>query len=89
MTQPLWRIRAEKDPLVVVAADHPDHARSIIAALIDHGDLPGTAAAARLEPCPPRQSRSTLTQARRLGLNGGFLAYLPNGMFLTAIGGIS
>lgn len=89
MTLPLWRVRADHIPLAVVAADHPDHARSIVAALIDHGDLPHSAATAPLEPCPARQTRSTLSLAQSLGLTGGFLACLSNGMFLTAIGGLS
>lgn len=88
MTLPLWNVRFDRQPLAVIAADHPDRARSIVAALVGHGDLPESALAAALEPCPAHQARRTLSQARSLGLSDGFLACLAGGMFLTAIGGL-
>lgn len=88
MTLSLWSVRTGHRPLAVVAARHPDGARSIVAALVDYGDLPRSAMSAYLEPCPAGQARRTLSQARSLGLGDRFLACLSSGMFLTAIGGL-
>lgn len=88
MTVSLWNVLADQQPLAIVAADHPDRARTIVAALIDHGDLPQSAASADLDRCPARQARRTMSKARALGLTGGFLAYVAGGIFFTAIGGL-
>lgn len=89
MRRKLWTVRADQDAVALIAADHPERARTIIAALIDHGDLPQSAAGAELDLCPARQARRAMTKARALGLSDGFLAYLSGGMFFTAIGGVT
>ncbi|NFV79421.1 hypothetical protein [Magnetospirillum aberrantis] len=89
MKQSFWSVRSDQQPLAIIAADRPELARTIVEALIDHGDLPQSAASAELDPCPARQARRTLSKARALGLRSGFLAYVAGGIFFTAIGGLT
>ncbi|HIJ62277.1 MAG TPA: hypothetical protein HPQ04_06240 [Rhodospirillaceae bacterium] len=83
----LWSVLVDDIPRAVVAASHLHEARLIVAALVDHEDLPPTGLL--LVKCPSSLAARIRRRARALGVSERFLACFGEKMFLTWIGALA
>lgn len=81
----LWSLRLGNRTEVISAPDE-DHAWRLVRFFQDLGDLPVDSAAA-LRPASRSLTRRIEDAARRAGVDGGFLACLGGGMFITQVCG--
>lgn len=81
----LWSLRLGNRTEVISAADE-SQAWRIVRFFQDLGDLPVDSSAA-LRPASPSLARRIEDAARRAGVDGGFLACLGDGMFITQVCG--
>lgn len=89
MNMTLWTVLCDHKPVAEIAASTSHEAWRIVEALDEFGDLPKNRSRTEISSCPERKAAETLRQAKALGLGDRFLALMPDGMFLTMIGGLS
>lgn len=89
MNRKLWTVLADRQPVAVVAAERPDEAWRIVAALDDHDDLPKMRRETDIALCSARVASRILKLAGSLGCAATFLACVKDGMFMTYVGGLS